>query len=370
MLRPAARECFRQTALFRRGGGLPRFEAMGFWEETLVRWRAEGLPADQSPWQFFDIEQFMDNAPPGIAYHTDRVISNAYWPPFEERTLEETEQYVVRRQADGIVARQLKTGTSVPQFLEYPLKSESDWPAIRERLDPHRAERYAEAPAVAARTRGRSYVLRFGICGAYGFLRNLFGPESLCYALYDTPQFIHQLLGHWVFFNCALADRLCPLIDFDYVFLWEDMAYKNGPLMSPAHFRGFLLPRYQELLGYLRSRHGLDLVMVDSDGNNWDLLPLFLEGGVNIFTPLEIAAGMEPMELRRRFPELALFGGIDKRALFGGKAAIRAELERKVPALLDGGGYFPCLDHHVPADISFEAFCQYLEMLRAIEGQG
>jgi uroporphyrinogen decarboxylase len=79
---------------------------------------------------------------------------------------------------------------------------------------------------------------------------------------------------------------------------------------------------------------------------------------------------MEPMELRRRFPELALFGGIDKRALFGGKAAIRAELERKVPALLDGGGYFPCLDHHVPADISFEAFCQYLEMLRAIEGQG
>lgn len=148
------------------------------------------------------------------------------------------------------------------------------------------------------------------------------------------------------------------------------MAFKNGPLMSPAHFRLFILPRYRELFGYLRRRHGLDLVMVDSDGNNWDLLPLFLEGGVNIFMPLEIASGMEPLELRRRFPALALLGGIDKRALLHGKEAIRTELERKVPVLLEQGGYFPGLDHHVPADIGFGAFCQYLEMLRAIEGQG
>jgi hypothetical protein len=370
MARPTARELFRRTARFQRGGGLPRFEAMGFWDETLQRWRGEGLPADRSPWEFFGLEQFMDNAPPEISYHTDRVISNAYWPPFEERTLEETGDQVVRLQADGIVARQLKHGTSVPQFLEYPLKSESDWPAIRERLDPHRPERYAAVPAAADRLRGRAHVLRFGLCGAYGFLRNLFGPENLCYALYDAPEFLHRLLEHWLRFNCALADHLCPLIDFDYVFVWEDMAYKNGPLMSPAHFRLFILPRYRELLGYLRRRHGLDLVMVDSDGDNWQLLPLFLEGGVNLFTPLEIAAGMEPLELRRRFPELVLLGGIDKRALLSGREAIRAELERKVPAMLESGGYFPCLDHHVPADIGFEAFCQYLEMLRAIEGQG
>ena len=364
------RERFRAAALFRKAGALPRFEAMGFWDQTLARWRTEGLPADRSPWEFFGLEQFMDNAPAGIAYHTDRVISNAYWPPFEELTLEETAEYRVARLADGIVARELKGGTSVPQFIEYPLRGEQDWPAIRERLDPNLPERYSEVPSVAAQTRGRAYVLRFGICGAYGFLRNLFGPEQLCYALYDAPQFIHRLLDHWVHFNCSLADRLCPAIDFDYVFLWEDMAYKNGPLLSPAHFRLFILPRYKELIAHLRRRHGLDLFMVDSDGDNWELLPLFIEGGVNIFTPLEIAAGMEPLELRRRFPELVLLGGIDKRALLAGGQATRAELERGVPELLAQGGYFPCLDHHVPADVSFEAFCQYLEMLRAIEAQG
>jgi hypothetical protein len=106
--------------------------------------------------------------------------------------------------------------------------------------------------------------------------------------------------------------------------------------------------------------------MVDSDGNDWELLPLFIEAGVNVFTPLEIAAGMEPLEVRARFPRLALLGGIDKRLLPVGREAIRREIGRKVPRLLRDGGFFPSLDHHVPADVSFENFCIYLEELRAV----
>ena len=271
------------------------------------------------------------------------MISNAYWPPFEERTLEETEQYVVRLQADGIVARQLKHGTSVPQFLEYPLKSESDWPAIRERLDPHRAERYAAAPgggrpgsAAGATSCASASAARTDSCATCSVRRTSAMPCT------TAPQFLHRLLEHWLFFNCALADRLCPLVDFDYVFLWEDMAFKNGPLMSPAHFRLFILPRYRELLGYLRRRHGLDLVMVDSDGDNWQLLPLFLEGGRE---PVHAAGDRRRHGAPGAAPALprawSLLGGIDKRALLPGREAIRAELERKVPALLEQRGLFP-----------------------------
>ena len=127
-----------------------------------------------------------------------------------------------------------------------------------------------------------------------------------------------------------------------------------------------MLPCCRDLLGYLGSRHGLDIVMIDSDGNDWELLPLFIEAGVNVFTPLEIAAGMEPLALRERFPRLALLGGIDKRALPLGRSHIRREIERKVPSLLASGGFFPSLDHHVPADVSFENFCIYLEEVRAV----
>ena len=107
--------------------------------------------------------------------------------------------------------------------------------------------------------------------------------------------------------------------------------------------------------------------MVDSDGNNFDILPLFTEAGVNIFIPCEIPAEMEPLEIRKQYPELALLGGIDKRALPRGKKAIEEEIMRKVPAMLEKGGYFPSLDHHVPADISFDNFCYYVEYLRRLE---
>ena len=220
---------------------------------------------------------------------------------------------------------------------------------------------------MTARERFAATILRFGICGAYGTLRSLFGPERLSYALYDSPDLIDAILDHWASFTCRLAGRFCPAIRFDYAFLWEDMAFKTGPLMSPDHFRRFILPRYVEVLGHLRARHGIELFMVDSDGNNPSLLPLFVQSGVNLFTPLEINADMDPVRIREAYPHLALLGGIDKRALPLGRDAIRREIERKVPVLLSKGRYFPSLDHHVTADASLDAFGDYLEILREVE---
>jgi uroporphyrinogen decarboxylase len=341
---------------------------MGFWDETIERWRREGLPANVNPWDFFGIDRFMDNAPKAIAYHTDRVTSAPYWPPFERLIVDQNDEYIIVRQDDGITTKQLKNRTSIPQFIRFPVQNQDDWQAVKSRLDPHTPERYRDLETVAVQVKGRSHILRFGLCGAYGHLRNLCGMENLAYYLYDSPELIHRILRHWVDFNTVLADYMCPLIDFDYVFLWEDMAYKTGPLISPTHFREFILPYYKELIGYLRQQHGLDIFMVDSDGNNWNLFPLFIEGGVNVFTPLEVAAAMEPLAIHEKYPQLALLGGIDKRALLNDKSSIEKEVDKKVSKLLEKGGYFPCLDHHVPADISFESFCTYLEILRKITG--
>jgi hypothetical protein len=362
------RQKFRNTVLRSHSSSLPHFEAMGFWDETIERWHKEGLPSETNPWDFFQIDRFMDNAPEAIAYHTDHVTSAPYWPPFERSIVEQNDDYLIVQQEDGIVTKQLKNRTSIPQFIRFPVQEERDWEAVKKRLDPCTPQRYQGLREVAEQVKGRSTILRFGMCGAYGHLRNLCGMENLSYYLYDSPDLIHRILKHWVAFNTVLADTMCPMIDFDYVFLWEDMAYKTGPLVSPNHFREFILPYYKELIGYIRQKHGLDIFMVDSDGNNWELFPLFLEGGINVFTPLEIAAGMEPLEIHEKYPQLALLGGIDKRALLHGKSRIEDEIERKVCKLLEKGGYFPCLDHHVPADISFESFCLYLEILRQLVG--
>jgi len=42
------------------------------------------------------------------------------------------------------------------------------------------------------------------------------------------------------------------------------------------------------------------------------------------------------------------------------------EVMSKVPYLLSTSGYFPCIDHSVPPDVSFENYLYYLELVRKL----
>ncbi|MDI6827072.1 MAG: uroporphyrinogen decarboxylase family protein, partial [Armatimonadota bacterium] len=167
-------------------------------------------------------------------------------------------------------------------------------------------------------------------------------------------------------FYIGIFDSTLPNVELDFVYIWEDMAFKNGPLIGPNLFQEFVLPYYKQVTASLRL-HGVKNIIVDSDGDNRPLLDLFIEAGVNVFFPLEIAAGMEPIPIREKYGhKLVLWGGIDKRVLAKGKADIEQELMRKVPQMLDDGGYIPSIDHSVPPDVSFENYQFYVELLHKI----
>lgn len=363
------RRVFRDIIYFRKTKYFPHFEAWGFWNETISRWHKEGLPAERTPWEFFDLDQFMGRVPeesPLSHYTSNRVTQIPYWPPFEAITIEETDTYIIRKEGDGITKKQLKYSTSMPQFLDFPVKTKKDWENIKWRLDPNLEDRYRDIKEISSELDIINGLIPFMICGGYGFPRNLLGEVNLSYIYYDDPDFMHEIMNYWVYFYSGIADKLCPIVDFDYVYLWEDMAYKTGPLISPSLFRKFILPYYKELISYLKEKHRLDIFLIDSDGNNFPLLPLFLEAGINIFIPCEVNAGMEPFLIRNKFPNLALLGGVNKQTLSKGKEKIREEVLEEVPKMLENGGYFPSVDHLVPPDVSFEDFCYYVELLREI----
>ena len=113
----------------------------------------------------------------------------------------------------------------------------------------------------------------------------------------------------------------------------------------------------------------IDVIMVDSDGNIDQLLPLGLEGGVNGFWPLECAAGMDAVALRQKYGNNAtLAGNMDKRALLKDKTAIRQEVTSKLPYLLKTGGFFPSIDHLVPPDTPWENYVYFINTLREVAG--
>jgi uroporphyrinogen decarboxylase len=102
---------------------------------------------------------------------------------------------------------------------------------------------------------------------------------------------------------------------------------------------------------------------MDSDGFMGQLIPVWMEAGINVCDPIEVAAGNDLIAFRRSFGRtMAYRGGVDKRAIAKGGSAIEAELERLAPVIRDGG-YIPGCDHGVPSDVSWPDYVRYVQLL-------
>jgi uroporphyrinogen decarboxylase len=215
------------------------------------------------------------------------------------------------------------------------------------------------------RWQGRHYplcLLTNGTIGLYAQLRRWVGTEALSYLFYDDPAFVEEMLDFTVDFTLSLTVRARRDVQFDYFNFFEDFAGKGGPLISPALFRRFLLPRYRRLIDAFRAS-GIQHIWLDSDGDTRALLPLLIEAGITCHWPLEQASGMDPLALRREYGRDMVFcGGIDKRELARGRKEVAAEVEAKIPPMLDSGGFIPHVDHTFPPDIPYENFLYYMEL--------
>jgi len=329
----------------------------GYWWETIARWRAEGMPADQEPWEAA-----------GITYYDRVPVATRFYPGFTTEVLSETAETRTVRDWMGVIKEESKTATALPRFLKHPVASLADFDALKSRLDPNTPGRFPEQWEAVVRTLPtHDYALVMGgtEISFFGWHRDLMGVENLLVAYYDQPELIHAISEQHLAFLKTLYTRLVREVQFDFIFMWEDMSFKNGPLISPALMREFMLPYYQDFISYFKSL-GDYKVLVDSDGDVHQLLPLMLEAGVDGMLPFEVAAGMDVCEIRREYPELIIAGGIDKREIAGGRAAIDRELERVLPFMFAHRRYLPTLDHHVPPEVSYADFLYYLERTRAI----
>ncbi len=345
---------------------------LGVWPQTVARWHQEAPEAIAGfGWDWFVGED-------GLGLDRREYIDVRYGfdPPFEHEVLEETDEYVVVRSGLGIVSRALKEGTldgcrmSMDQYLEHPLKEPGDWPDLRRRLRAATPGRYPEnldAQIEAWRTRDFPLVLGRN-CAANGFYwrtREFMGTEALSLALCMEPDLVHEMMEYFADFIIETSRPVLEKIQVDYFTLNEDFAMKSGPLLGPDMFREYIFPHLKRMVEFFRG-HGVRYFAVDSDGDPTPLIPLMMDAGVNALWPIERASNVGPVEWRRRFGrELRLWGGVDKRVLMEGPAAIRAHLREFIP-LIEEGGFIPTIDHTVPPDISWDHFRWYMDYKRAL----
>jgi uroporphyrinogen decarboxylase len=256
-----------------------------------------------------------------------------------------------------------------PEVLDWPVKTLDDWIAIKDRFDSNDPRRYPIdwSDNLIEDYKTTDHPIGLMICGFFYVARQLMGTINLLTSFYRNPELVHSIIDFWADFlvesNKEAVESL-KAEGLDYVGIWEDFAYKHGPHLSPKIFREFMLPSYRKLTEFLK-RNGIDLILIDTDGNPTALIPSLLEAGVNGLYPLEVTAGMDARVLRNEYRDnLLLIGNLDKRVLLRSKDEIRKEVESKVPLLAEKGGYIPSLDHTVPPDVPYENYLYYLDVLK------
>lgn len=348
----------------------------GFWEDTLVVWHEQGLPQeiyftsdDNNHVEFFGMDFGLDN----VMRATDLKVGLE--PHFEEKVLEDRGDHVILQQKDGVRVLRRKFMSSIPQPQSHLLADRESWQKYyKPRLDPTYAGRFPpdwdeRLKAWAAGKRQDPLVLPGG--SLYGWLRNWMGVENISYVLYDDPAWFEEMVTTVA--DCIIETLRRALetgVQFDACGMWEDMCYNTGPLMSPRHFKRFLVPHYRRIADLLH-QYGVNVLWVDCDGDIQALVPLWLEAGVNCMFPVEIGTwGADPIKYRQKYGrDLLIMGGFDKHILQRTKGEIEQEVHRLTP-LIEEGGYIGFCDHRVPPDVPLENYLFYLETVREVWAHG
>lgn len=334
----------------------------GYWDENFKEW------------PIFVENGITNNHEADIFFNFDRieVISGNVWmsPPFESKVIDETETTKILINSDGLLAEVPKDGhDTIPHFIKSSIVTPEDWKRCKEerfrRDDPSRkvdieALKKAHPP-------DRDYPLGVNTGSMIGKIRDMLTFEGLAYACYDYPDMVEDMVETCCVLVEDFLDQVLPHFDFDFAAGWEDICFKNGPIVSIDFFKNVVVPRYKRIHKKLKEA-GIDIWYVDCDGDVRPLLPYFLESGINCLFPFEVNSCCHPKELLDEYgKELRIMGGVDKMVLAQGKEAIKEYLESLVP-LVERGGYIPFCDHRCPPNVKPEDYLYYLDLKEELFG--
>jgi len=253
----------------------------------------------------------------------------------------------------------------MPDFIRYHVRDRESfehYKALNSPTAPWATEQIAQACLpYANRTRPLWVMLH----SSWGALRGTMGPEAACTVLYDDPELAEEFLEWLRWINREFLFPLIRQLKPEAVIVGEDFCYNHGMFISAEHFNRFCAPTYREI-GEVVKAAGVPAFVIDSDGFVEPALPLVVPLGVNALLPWEVKAGNDLDRVRDRYPELIMFGGIEKESVNAGNTAmIRPVIDAKRP-LIRGGRYFPNGDHGLQSVVDFENLCKFMTRLHEV----
>ncbi len=323
-------------------------------------WREQGATDDEISMQAFDWD-YVDRAPAGTDTGPKGLGGST--------VLEETDEYRIERDGLGRTMKLTKQTATIALPLDFPVKTMDDWIALKP-FYAYREDRINwERVAAAKAAQGQGALVTAGIPGGFDTVRELMGEEMGCMAYYDQPELIADIMATLADTTTRVLKEVTRELTIDQLSVHEDFAGKSGPLIGPTQILEHLKPYY--LAGWtVVQESGGRIFQQDSDGNLNPVIEPLLECGLTSLYPMEPAAGMDIVALRKQYgSRFVMLGGIDKHVLRQDQEAIRRELEYKLqPLMRDGGGMVFGLDHRIPNGTSLENYRYYVTLGRQILG--
>ena len=326
-----------------------RFDTI--WGETFDVWHAQGLGENE------DIST-------RFAWDLEGVSGFDSTFGFEYQVVEDTDEYVIAWDANGVLRKDLKRKSGyTPHWYDHRIHDRASWEANKERLTPNRTRIGTGHKEQGEAARASDKFLVMHHTEPYECAWPVFGQTNIFTLMMDDPELIRDVFETYATLLIESVEMILSEGGYlDGMFLYGDVGYRNTTLFSPAIYRELLFPQHKRICNFLRD-HG-KFVILHSCGKIDALIPQFIEAGFHAIQPLEAKTGMDVRALKQLHGnKITFFGNIDIRKLSGTKADIKAEITGKLPAAMQGGGYMYHSDHSVPPTVSWENYCYAMELI-------
>jgi len=334
-----------------------------FWEEFLDRWKKDlGLPEDTNIYEYYDM---------------DMMVISANWEPKVEQIslIEKTKDYILYEDGFGATIKKFKHAP-MQQYLDFKYKDIEDLKKFKYD-DPLDDRRYAknlkiisggadiELPSFNDQIKSfKNKLCIFGsVCEGYEAIWRIHSTEnSLMNMILKKDDFKKEVerIGN---FMRLIGIKQLETPGVNGIVIWGDVAYKNGMLFSPDLWREIFKPILEKMIDSFKK---FDVpIIYHGCGNAKEIFDDLIEIGIDAYHTLEVKAGMDVVELKRKYKnKLAYLGNIDAlNVLTSTKQKIKETLFEKLQAAI-GGGYMPAADHSVPGNVSGENYDYFITLLK------
>ena len=193
------------------------------------------------------------------------------------------------------------------------------------------------------------------------------GMQGLTIAIVREPELAWGLVELSVTINLELTKEVA-VRGVKIYYTGDDYAYNKVPFMSPKHFRELFYPGLCRVMqGY--KELGL-YVIKHTDSNNWPIIDMIIDSGIDCLDPIDPQAGMDLGEVKAKYGNrVALKGNVDCAQLmtFGTPEEVVEATKIALSQGMPGGGFILSSSNSIHSGVKPD---NYVAMLNVVNEYG